>query len=44
MSPIGRTCNRCLSDSWRDRTADSIAQAIDGYFATHVAGARTGAN
>ncbi len=33
-----------LSDQWRNRTADSIAQAIDGYFATHVAGARAGAN
>ena len=33
-----------LSDTWRDRTADAIAQAIGGYFATHVAGPRTGAN
>jgi N-acetylmuramoyl-L-alanine amidase len=33
-----------LSQAWRDRTADSIAQAINGYFATHFAGARTGAN
>ncbi len=33
-----------LSDSWRDRTADSIAQAINDYFTTHVAGARAGAN
>jgi N-acetylmuramoyl-L-alanine amidase len=33
-----------LSDLWRNRTADSIAQAIDGYFGTHVAGARAGAN
>jgi len=33
-----------LSDSWRDRTADSIALAVEGYFATHLAGARTGAN
>jgi len=32
------------SDSWRDRTADSMAAAIDGYFSTHMAGARTGAN
>ncbi|HML08795.1 MAG TPA: N-acetylmuramoyl-L-alanine amidase [Xanthobacteraceae bacterium] len=31
-----------LSESWRDRTADSIAQAIDSYFATRMAGARTG--
>jgi N-acetylmuramoyl-L-alanine amidase len=33
-----------LSDNWRDRTADSMASAIDGYFATHLAGARTGSN
>lgn len=33
-----------LSDTWRDRTADSMAQAIDAYFSMHVAGARTGAN
>ena len=33
-----------LSDAWQNRTADSIAQAIDSYFATHVAGARAGAN
>jgi N-acetylmuramoyl-L-alanine amidase len=33
-----------LSDSWRNRTADSLAAAIDTYFATHVAGARAGAN
>jgi N-acetylmuramoyl-L-alanine amidase len=31
-----------MSDTWRDHTADSIARAIDGYFSTHVAGARTG--
>jgi N-acetylmuramoyl-L-alanine amidase len=33
-----------LSDDWRDRTADAMATAIDGYFAGHVAGARAGAN
>src|SRR5208282_3036903 len=33
-----------LSDSWRNRTADSIAQAIETYFATHMAGAGAGAN
>ena len=33
-----------LSDAWQNRTADSFAQAIDSYFATHVAGARAGAN
>jgi N-acetylmuramoyl-L-alanine amidase len=32
------------SDSWRDHTAESMASAIDGYFSTHLAGARTGAN
>ena len=32
------------SDSWRERTADSMASAIDGYFSTHLAGARAGAN
>jgi N-acetylmuramoyl-L-alanine amidase len=31
-----------LSGNWRNRTADSVAQAIDGYFATRMAGARTG--
>jgi N-acetylmuramoyl-L-alanine amidase len=29
-----------LSDAWRDHTADCMAHAIDGYFSTHVAGAR----
>jgi N-acetylmuramoyl-L-alanine amidase len=33
-----------VSDNWRNRTADSIAQAIDGYFSAHLAGARSGAN
>ena len=33
-----------LSDTWRDRTATSVAQAIDAYFSTHVAGTRAGAN
>ena len=33
-----------LSDTWRDRTAASVAQAIDVYFSTHVAGTRAGAN
>jgi len=33
-----------LSESWRSRTADSIARAIDSYFATHLAGAHAGAN
>jgi N-acetylmuramoyl-L-alanine amidase len=33
-----------LSDAWRNRTADAIAQAIDSYFSTHMAGAHAGAN
>ena len=33
-----------LSETWRNRTADSIAQAIDGYFAAHMGGARAGTN
>jgi N-acetylmuramoyl-L-alanine amidase len=33
-----------LSDSWRNRTADSIAQAIDGYFNARGTGARAGTN
>ncbi|HZC56480.1 MAG TPA: N-acetylmuramoyl-L-alanine amidase [Xanthobacteraceae bacterium] len=33
-----------LSDAWRDHTADCMARAIEGYFSTHVAGARAGAN
>jgi N-acetylmuramoyl-L-alanine amidase len=33
-----------LSDAWQNRTADTIAQAIDSYFTTRVAGARGGAN
>jgi N-acetylmuramoyl-L-alanine amidase len=28
------------SDSWRDRTAESITAAVNDYFATHLAGAR----
>jgi N-acetylmuramoyl-L-alanine amidase len=32
-----------MSDTWRDRTADSIASAIDGYFSAHLAGAGAGA-
>ncbi len=33
-----------LSDTWRNRTAETIAKAIETYFATHIAGARAGAN
>jgi N-acetylmuramoyl-L-alanine amidase len=32
------------SDSWRDRTANAMASAIDGFFSAHLAGARAGAN
>jgi N-acetylmuramoyl-L-alanine amidase len=33
-----------LSDGWRNRTADAVAHAIDGYLGSHVAGSRAGAN
>jgi N-acetylmuramoyl-L-alanine amidase len=33
-----------LSEGWRNRTADVIAQAVDTFFATHLAGARSGSN
>ena len=33
-----------VSDAWRDRTAAAMAQAIDTFFSTRLAGARTGAN
>jgi N-acetylmuramoyl-L-alanine amidase len=33
-----------MSDSWRDRTADSIAKAIDSYLSAHVASAPRSAN
>ena len=33
-----------LSENWRNRTAETIAQAIETYFATHMAGAHAGAN
>jgi N-acetylmuramoyl-L-alanine amidase len=33
-----------MTDSWRDRTADSIAKAIDTYFSTHLSGDRAGAD
>ncbi len=33
-----------LSESWRNRTADAMAQAIDAYFAAHAAGAHAGTN
>jgi N-acetylmuramoyl-L-alanine amidase len=32
------------SDGWRERTANAMASAIDGYFSAYVAGARAGAN
>ncbi len=33
-----------LSETWRDRTAETMAQAIDAFFAARLTGARTGAN
>jgi N-acetylmuramoyl-L-alanine amidase len=33
-----------LSESWRNRTADAMAQAIDSYLGSHAIGARAGAN
>jgi N-acetylmuramoyl-L-alanine amidase len=34
-----------LSGTWRDHVADTVAQTIDGYFSSHLAGtARTGVN
>ncbi len=33
-----------MSDSWRERTADSIAKAIDAYLSTHVANAPRSTN
>lgn len=33
-----------MSDSWRDRTADSIAKAIDAYLSAHVASAPRSTN
>ena len=46
---LGYVSNRAdlqslLSETWRNRTADSMAQAIDAFFAAQLAGARTGAN
>jgi N-acetylmuramoyl-L-alanine amidase len=33
-----------LSEGWRNRTADSIAHAVDTYFTAHMVGAHAGAN
>jgi len=33
-----------MSDTWRNRTADSIAKAIDTYLTTHIAGINADAN
>ncbi len=33
-----------MSDAWRDRTANSIAKAIDTYLTPHIAGVKTGTN
>jgi N-acetylmuramoyl-L-alanine amidase len=46
---LGYVSNRAdlqslLSEAWQNRTADSIALAIDSYFTTHLVGARAGAN
>jgi N-acetylmuramoyl-L-alanine amidase len=46
---LGYVSNRAdlqslLSESWRNHTAETIAEAIDSYFATHMAGAHAGAN
>ena len=46
---LGYVSNRAdlqslLSDGWRTRTAETMARAIDGFFATHMAGARAGSN
>jgi len=46
---LGYVSNRAdlqslLSETWQNRTADSIALAIDSYFTTHLVGVRAGAN
>ena len=33
-----------LSETWRNRTTETIAKAIETYFSAHMAGARAGAN
>ncbi len=33
-----------LSENWRNRTADTVAQTINSWFTTHVAGIHAGAN
>jgi len=33
-----------LSDTWRNRTADTMARAIDTFFSAHMAGAHSGSN
>ena len=33
-----------LSETWRNRTADTMAQAIETFFSAHVAGGHTGSN
>jgi len=33
-----------LSETWRNRTADSMAQAIETFFSAHMAGGHAGAN
>ena len=46
---LGYVSNRAdlkslLSETWRDRTAETMAQTIDSFFAARPTGARTGAN
>jgi N-acetylmuramoyl-L-alanine amidase len=46
---LGYVSNRAdlkslLSETWRDRTAATMAQTIDSFFAARLTGARTGAN
>jgi N-acetylmuramoyl-L-alanine amidase len=46
---LGYVSNRAdlkslLSETWRDRTAETMAQTIDAFFAARPTGARTGAN
>ncbi len=46
---LGYVSNRAdlhslLSETWRNRTSDTMAQAIDSFFAARMTGARTGVN
>ena len=33
-----------LSETWRNRTSETMAQAIDSFMAARITGTRTGAN